>query len=970
MLGMLLAAALAAAPTVDGKLDEACWTAAEWHSDFRYMKAYEKPGPLPYRTEFAVVSDERSVYVGVRCFDPDVANLRTRKTSMWGGETVELFLSPGGTTFEFYHFAANPRCNDVYAAFFREGGFIQPDPYAPKWTRACAFEGDAWTAEFAFPLSAFYMTRNKDWKTTWLVNVTRTMHFKGGKCLDFTWSPLQSKFQEPSVFRRLGGFPLRRPEEDVASRAAFAEIERADEDGLRGRLRFSVFAGQGGTYRIETSPGSVVEKELREGENTVAVPCTYPKNGRFRTHFKVTKAGTDAVCERDFPVRVDFRPVRVKLTTPAYRNNFYPGQDASRVCGSVAVAGKDPVSLTLEGPGFPVRTVELPSGGGAFSFDTTGFAKGDAVLTVRSGDVVEKVSIRNLPPTGRDMTWIEDGCLVMNGKRVFRRYMCGLNYKMGRAAWERFSAERPSFRMTDRFCNGPIVEPERLVKGIERKEGIYDVEPSPELLAKIDAVVDKATKERDFGTWFLLDEPECRNISPIWCNHLYRHLAEKDPYHVVYTDSRNGKPTLGYVDYVQTHPYISPINADGERRYGVQIADVGSYLDAFDAWDRPEKCVGQVPMAFAYRWTSIRNDYPTFDEYRASTWAGLVRGSKGMDVYAGHDLGDRPQLWEGVRYVFQSCAALEDFFLYGKLRHLQKSKLSEVAHWTLGDEQLLVAVNFTKDPQTASFADVTGDFAEFRGERKASLSGGGSLALGPFEVLVLTTKKRDAGLESRADCVARIAKLEYERMHRDNQLLERYDDIVVESNMEANFGGGSYKLFDGTHEMIARESKWKPDPFVEMSFANFRPRFRKVRVYGWGLDALTVEIRRDGAWTKLTPASVRTEKYMRELDFGETVSTVRMRLSFPAKKGAANEVEIYEIELPPVEGGAAEAKAAEAAAIADEGVVPDRLTSSCRIECLQGMRSCGKMTANGGIGYAKTVRDVVRGFGRGVRPCR
>ncbi|MBQ2631085.1 MAG: hypothetical protein IJG13_15530 [Kiritimatiellae bacterium] len=909
-------------PTVDGRLDDACWKSAEWHSDFRYMKAYKKPGAIPYKTEFAVVADERAVYVGVRCYDPDIADLRTRKTSMWCGETVELFLSPGGTTFEFYHFAANPRCNDDYAAFFSEGGIIQPDPYAPTWTRACAFEEAAWTAEFRFPLSAFYMTRNKDWKETWLVNVTRTMHFKDGKCLDFTWSPLQSKFLEPSVFRRLGGFPVRRPEEDVASRAAFAEIECAEEDGLHGQLRFSVFAGQGGTYRIETSPGTVVEKELREGENAVAVPCMYPKNGRFKTHFRVTKVGTDSACERDFPVRVDFQPVRVKLTTPAYRNNFYPGQDVSKVCGNVTVAGREAVSLRFEGPGFPTRMAELPAGGGAFSFDTAGFAKGDAVLTVRNGEVVEKVKIRNLPPSGRRMTWIEDGCLVVDGKRVFRRGFYALNYKMGRAALERFNAERASFKLTEELCDGPIVEPERLVNGIERKEGIYDVEPSRELLDKIDAVVDRATKECDFGLWFLLDEPECRNISPIWCNHLYRHLAEKDPYHIIYTDSRNGKPTIDYVDYVQTHPYIAPINADDGRRYGVQIADVGSYLDAFDAWGRPEKCVGQVPMAFAYRWTSIRNDYPTFDEYRASTWAGVVRGSKGMNVYAGHDLGDRPQLWQGSRFVFESVAALEDFFIWGKLRHLQKSKSTEVAHWTLNGEQLLVAVNFTKDPQTAAFADVTGDFSEFRGERKTSLSGGGSLALGPFEVLILTTKTRDAGLECRADCVARIAKLEYERTHRDNQLLERYDDIVVDSNMESNFGGGSYKLFDGTHEMIARESKGRLNPFVEMSFANFRPRFRKVRVYGWGLDAMTVEIRRDGAWMELAPVSVRTEKYMRELDFGETISTVRMRLSFPAKAGAENAVEIYEVELPSVGDAAAESKEAEVAAIPDEGVVP------------------------------------------------
>lgn len=915
----------AASPVVDGRLDDPCWQTVEWHSDFQYMKAYAKPGPLPDKTEFAIASDEHTLYVAVRCHDTHIDEMRARqRTTMWGGDTVELFLSPGGTTFEFYHFAANPQCDDTYAAFYSEGGFIQPDPYAPMWTRACAFEPDGWTAEFAFPLSAFYMTRNKDWKSTWIMNVTRTLHRKGGACIDYTWSPLESKYKEPKVFRSLDGFPVRSPEEDVSVKAVFAEMESSDDKGLHGKLRFSVHVGVAGTYCIETRPGGVFEKELREGENAVTVPCTYAKPGRVITHFKVSKKGSSLTCERDFPVRVDFQPVAVKLTAPAYRNNFYPGQDVSKVCGQVTVTGKDPVEVTLEGPGFARQTVGLPTGGGAFAFDTTGFEKGDAWLTARSGDAVEKVKIRNLLPSPRRMTWIEDGCLVVDGKRIFRRSLGGINYKMGKAAMEKFTAERPSFRLTEVCSNGPIIEPERLIKGIEKKEGIYDVEPGKELLDKIDAVVDKAMRERDFGTWFLLDEPECRNISPIWCNHLYRHLAEKDPYHVIYTDSRNGKPVLGYVDYVQTHPYIAPINSDEGRRYGVQIADVGSYLDAFDAWDRPEKCVGQVPMAFAYRWTSIRNDYPTFDEYRASTWAGIVRGSKGLHVYSGHDLGDRPQLWEGVRYVFESCAALEDFFIYGKLEHLQKSRETEVALWTLKDEKLLVAVNFTAEPQKAKFTGVTGAFMEFRGARTGVMTDGkvGTLKLKPHETMILTTKKRDEGLESLADCAARIEKLEYERTHRDNQLLERYDDIVVDSNMESNFGGGSYKLFDGTHMMIARESKFRADPFIEMAFAHFRPHFRKVRVYGAGLDALTAEIRKDGAWVKLVPVSVRTEKYMRELDFGRDLSTVRLRISSPAKPGDSNAVEIYEIELPRVEGAADGMNAATAEAIPDKGVMP------------------------------------------------
>ena len=45
---------------------------------------------------------------------------------------------------------------------------------------------------------------------------------------------------------------------------------------------------------------------------------------------------------------------------------------------------------------------------------------------------------------------------------------------------------------------------------------------------------------------------------------------------------------------------------------------------------------------------------------------------------------------------------------------------------------------------------------------------------------------------------------------------------------------------------------------------------------------------------------------MRELDFGEVHSTVKMRISFPAVKGATD-VELYEVELPRVPENSASA---------------------------------------------------------------
>ena len=908
----------AAPPAIDGRLDESCWKSAEWHSDLQFMKNYVDDGTPRKDTAFAVTCDEAALYLAVKCAEPDMAGLRARPdTGLWS-ECVEFYLSPGKTTFEYYQFAIGPATKDVFAQFYSEGGNIRPDPYRPVWKQAISFGEKEWTAEIAIPLSALYMTRNKDWKETWLFNFIRTTKTGKKPSVDYTWSPLRMKNNELENFRTLGGFPMRAKEEDVVVRAVNAEIERRDGDGLKGVLKVDIQVGTEGEYEVACSSGASRTVMLKAGDNRLELPCVYGQNGRSWTHFKVTKKGFARGCERDYPVRIDFHPIRVKLTCPAYRNNFYPGQSTDIVAGEVAVSGGKTAELVLEGPGFPRRTATV-GGTGAFRFDTRGFSHGDAWLTVTVGKDVEKVRIRNLPPSGHRMTWIENGCLVVDGKPVFRRTLDAEGWHQGKANFERFQRERESFCMTENFQQRSI-EAMRAISGIEQREGVYDRQPSDEVFRKMDEAI-AAAKDKDFGCWFLIDEPECRNISPVWLKAQYDYLAEKDPYHVISTDSRGGKLYMDCIDVVQTHPYVAPVNCeDGVRRYGVQPCDIGSYLDAFEVAGRPDKCIGLVPQSFAYRWYSTRNDYPTLEEFLCTSWAGVIRGARSIRPYACHDMGDRAYVWEGTRYLLSSIAALEDYLLFARRTTLEKSKVFETTLYELKGERMVVAVNFTKDAVRAKLPGVTGKFREFRGPRTFAF-GAGDLALKPFEVVVATTDVRDAGLESFAAMAKRAAEGEAERLSHDSQIMERHDEVVLTSNFGETAGGKLYKLIDGSRDMFACASVWRADPFVEMEFPRKVPTFERIRVYGFGLDNMQVEVRRAGEWMKLTPKSVRTEKYLRELEFGETVRAVALRFTFPSKPQERNEVELYEIELPKSKSGAADAVRATVKPLADEGVL-------------------------------------------------
>jgi hypothetical protein len=89
-------------PVVDGRLDDACWSKAEWASDFQMrLSATEKT--IRNQTAFAIVSDRQNIYIGLKCDESDVESARKEPLeSLWRMNQVNLFLAPSGNGFNFY----------------------------------------------------------------------------------------------------------------------------------------------------------------------------------------------------------------------------------------------------------------------------------------------------------------------------------------------------------------------------------------------------------------------------------------------------------------------------------------------------------------------------------------------------------------------------------------------------------------------------------------------------------------------------------------------------------------------------------------------------------------------------------------------------------------------------------------------------------------------------------------------------
>ena len=880
-------------PKIDGRLDDECWATAKWNGGFSRLANSVKDRDVVAQTRFAFLADARTLYVAVKCDEPNMDSLKAAPPrTIYICDEVELFLCPRGDGFDFYQFvvAFDPRSGEG-VRYFSEGGIISPDPYGPSWQFARGEFEDGWCVEMAIPFSSLYMTRNAEWRDTWKVNVAR-MRWTGG-LVNSTWSQLQQGFMEPSNFRKIKGFPKRMEADDVGITDVVAEMSGRQDGKLTGTLSFTATVAQGGEYEVSAQSVAAASVSLRKGENVLRVPCAYPSNGRHKTRIELKRKATGETYARTYPVVVDFDEIRLSLTIPEYRDNFYPGQDASRVKGHVQCATAGEVAVTLEGPGFPKREARLPNGGGEIDFDTQGFQDGTAVLAVSAGEVTREYKIRKLAKTGRRMAWISKGRLIVDGKPVLRRNLYATGYMGGKAFAERFAADKRLY-LTPEVVSGGSLEPDRVIKGLESREARKDIRPCKEYFDKIDAMIE-SSKDRDFVYWYISDEPECRQVSPVYLRHIYEYMKERDPYHVVLTASRGGRKYIDCADWFETHPYLNPHDdGRGNRVLETPPNKIGSYLDAFGVWDRPDKCVGFLPTLFSYRFASILNDYPTFPEYVCHVWAAMLRGGKTLNPFAYYDMGSRAALYEGNRYVNSTFAALGDFILDGKRTTLLKTPDAECARWDLERGAAMFALaNLTSERRKIPLPDgLSGrKWRPFRGQWAEGRS------LEPYEVVVGVTEERGAELETYAEALALVEKLEYERTHRDNQILEKYMALgFASSSGNTRF----FRLVDGTRDVLGWSAKAK-EPWVEFSFAEKPVRFSRVRVYGSGLENMKVAIRQGGEWKELSPKSSTAEKYMRELHFGEAHATVRLRLSFPAERGNSD-VELYEVEIPAVEG--------------------------------------------------------------------
>ncbi len=137
-------------PNVDGKLDDACWQAAEELGPFTLL---DGTAPAKEQTSVRTCSDGQALFVGCELLESSMEALRAEKTAddvsdVFANDCVEIFIQPDPETGEYFHLvgSAGGARYDAIAS----GG---PIDWSPKWQLAVGRGPDRWCLEAAIPLA-------------------------------------------------------------------------------------------------------------------------------------------------------------------------------------------------------------------------------------------------------------------------------------------------------------------------------------------------------------------------------------------------------------------------------------------------------------------------------------------------------------------------------------------------------------------------------------------------------------------------------------------------------------------------------------------------------------------------------------------------------------------------------------------------------------------------------------------------
>jgi hypothetical protein len=181
-------------PALDGRLDDACWSAAPVCSGFTW---YDRQELVQVQTSVRWLWDDQALYLGAWCDEPELELLHPLPVprdahQVFSTEAVEIFVDPRHDHHDYYQLAVNAA-----------GSLYDSRGTEPSWesgAEAKAAVGDrGWGMELRIPWSAFKLTPKPGAVVG--VNVCRDRTLKEREWSN--WAQTKANFHDPDRFAHL-----------------------------------------------------------------------------------------------------------------------------------------------------------------------------------------------------------------------------------------------------------------------------------------------------------------------------------------------------------------------------------------------------------------------------------------------------------------------------------------------------------------------------------------------------------------------------------------------------------------------------------------------------------------------------------------------------------------------------------------------------------------------------------------------
>jgi hypothetical protein len=185
-------------PIIDGVLSESIWDQAEIATNF-FLAGQAGGIPAKLNTKAMVLYDADMLYIGVRCEEPNMNNLRMtqtrRDTALWRDDTVQVMLDTYDDQRGCYVLAVNALGTQMDRKISIQNNFDLG--WDAKWEAKVQRHDDHWTAEIAIP---FRELRLDPQVTSWGINFARPHPMDGAQ---YSWSDTGSNYSRASEFGKL-----------------------------------------------------------------------------------------------------------------------------------------------------------------------------------------------------------------------------------------------------------------------------------------------------------------------------------------------------------------------------------------------------------------------------------------------------------------------------------------------------------------------------------------------------------------------------------------------------------------------------------------------------------------------------------------------------------------------------------------------------------------------------------------------